>query len=151
RRGLPRTAAVLVSFALVLAFLLGATALLLPALVTQVAAWLDFASSQANGPAGVAEAAQAIADRYGLGPDLQALRSEASTLSSRLLEAAGTLLSVTQVVVGRATVVVSILVMAFYLSVDGERFVDGGLRLVGPADRARVRRVLDGSVAAIRG
>jgi len=151
RRGVPRTAAVLLSFAFVFALLLGAVALLLPALVPQVAALLDFAASNANGQSGVVEAAQAMADRYGLGPYLQTLRSEASAISSRLLEAAGALLSLTQVVVGSATAVVSVLVMAFFLAVDGERFVDAALRLVGPAERARVRRVLDGSAGAIRG
>ena len=151
RRRVPRTAAVLLSFALLLALLVGATALLLPLLLAQVGALVGFATSLIDGRSGLVEAAQALADRYGLGPDLQALRAEASTISARLVEAAGAVLSLTRVVAGSLTAVVSVVVMAFFLSVDGGRFVDRALDQVGPAARARARRVLDGSAAAIRG
>jgi predicted PurR-regulated permease PerM len=151
RRRVPRTAAVLLSFALVLALLLGAAALLLPVLLAQVGALVDFVSAPPTGQLGLVEAAQALADRYGLGSYLLTLRAEASAISSRLLEAAGALFSLTRAVVGSATALVSILVMAFFLLVDGERFVDAALNLVGPAERARAGRVLDASAGAIRG
>src|SRR5262245_52269023 len=75
-------------------------------------------------------------------------RGERSTVGQPAL---GALLSLTQVVVASATAAVSVLVMAVFLSVDGERFVDAALDMVGPAERARCGRVIDASAQAIRG
>src|SRR5262249_39214260 len=49
------------------------------------------------------------------------------------------------------TALVSVLLITFFLLLDGQRFVDAGLNLIPPAHRPRLRRILSQSARAVYG
>lgn len=102
-------------------------------------------------PSGANAALQSLASRYGLGGYLNSLRGQASALPGRLSVAAGPLLSVTQGIITSITALISILLVTFFLLLDGDRFIAAGLSLFAVERRPRVRRLLDRSAGAVRG
>lgn len=151
RRRIPRVVAILLVYLALLLALAGLGALVLPPLVEQVRSFIESIVTLAQQPGGADQAIQTLANRYGLGGYVDALRAQATALPGRLSVAAGPLLALTSGVIGSITALISILLITFFLLLDGEHFVDRGLHLIPPAHRPRVRRVLEHSSRAVYG
>ncbi len=151
RLHVPRALAILVVYLLLLAALAGIGALVFPPLVSQARQFGAYVAHVVRQPGGANAALQSLADRYGLGGYLNSLRGQASALPGRLSVAAGPLLSVTQGIITSVTALISILLIAFFLLLDGDRFIAAGLSLFAAERRPRLRRLLERSAGAVRG
>lgn len=87
-------------------------------------------------------------DRYDITNNIQ---EQATDLPSNLGDAAGTLRDVTVGVFSSFIQLFSILVIAFFLLIEGRRILDFGYRQVPPAREQRLRKVADDISAAISG
>lgn len=81
----------------------------------------------------------------------QKLEAEAKKLPSRLGTAASALTSVTVGVFSAIFKLVTVLVLAFFLLLDGRRMIEWGLRQLEPERAGRLRSVLDDVYTAIGG
>jgi predicted PurR-regulated permease PerM len=152
RKRLPRALAILLVYLVLLLFIVGVGALLLPPLVEQSQALTSFVIDLVREPQGPSQQAlQDLADRYSLGSFLDALRAQLSSLPERLLDATTQLFSVTRSVVGGVVSLLSILLLTFFLLLDGRRFVEVGLAHFTSSQQLRLRRLLDQSAAAVSG
>ena len=151
RRGLPRAASVLLVYLGLLAGLGALGVLVVPPLAEQVQDLASYGTTLASQPGGAEQALEELAARYGLGGYVEALRAQASALPGRLSTAAGPLLSLGRGLVGSLTATVSVLLIAFFLLADGERFVRAALFLFHPGQRPRMRRLLGASAGAVHG
>ena len=151
RRRVKRGIAIALVFLALLALLSGLVALVLPPLVDQVDGLIDYGVALANAPEGPEARLRELAGRFGLGDYVDTIITQLRTLPGRLSAAAGPLLSVTRGVVGSVTAFISILLITFFLLLDGERFVAAFLNLFAAPQRPRLRRVLGQSAGAIHG
>lgn len=151
RRRLPRGVAILLVYLALLLVVAGLVALLLPPLVTQARTLGAFIVDTVREPTGVTRTLQEFAQRYGLEGYLDALRSQVSALPGRLTTAGVRLLSITRGIIGSVTSLLSILLITFFLLLDGKRFVGGALSFVAPAQQPRVRRLLGQAADAVSG
>ncbi len=152
RRRLPRALAILLVYLVLLLFIVGVGALFLPPMVEQSQALTSFVIDLVREPQGPSQQAlQDFADRYNLGSFLDALRSQLSSLPERLLDATTQLFSVTRSVIGSVVSLLGILLLTFFLLLDGKRFVEAGLNHFTSSQRPRLQRMLDQSAAAVSG
>lgn len=151
RRRVPRALSILVVYLILLLLFIGLIALLLPPLVEQVQELGGFLVEQFQDPAGLTKRVEDLADRYGLGQYVEQAYAQASTLPSRLTGAGLRVLSITRSIVGGITSLFSILLITFFLLLDGRKFVEGALTFVAPSQQPRVRRVLERSAGAVSG
>jgi predicted PurR-regulated permease PerM len=151
RHRLPRGLAILVVYLGLLLLFAGLGALVLPPLVDQVQALVSAVAERARQPGGLDQAVEDLANRFGLGGYVDALRAQIRELPGQLSVAAGPLLSVTRGIFGSLTATVSILLLAFFLLLDSDRFIAALLNLFNPAQRPRLRRLLGQSAKAIHG
>jgi predicted PurR-regulated permease PerM len=79
------------------------------------------------------------------------LREQADQLPATVADAAGTLRDVTVGVFSALIQLISVLVIAFFLLLDGKRIVDWGIGELGPARGARVRAVADDVYRSVGG
>ena len=142
RQRIPRVVAILLVYLALLLALAGLGALVIPPLVAQISDFVNTLVKLARQPGGVEQAIQQFADRFGLGAYVQGLLEQAAALPAQLSSAAGPLLALTRGVIGSVTAFVSILLITFFLLLDGERFVDTGINLLRPESRPRARRIL---------
>jgi predicted PurR-regulated permease PerM len=154
RRGLPRVVAIVLVYLALLFLVVGTTALLLPPLISQSQALVTFVIDLVRDPpGGTPQAAlQDLADSYGLGgylnDYLDTLRDQIGSLPERLSAAVAPLVSVTRSIIGGVVSLISVLLLTFFLLLDGRRFVETGLLLVKPSRQPRIRRLLDRSAQA---
>jgi predicted PurR-regulated permease PerM len=151
RRRVPRVLAVLLVYGLLLLVIVGIAALLVPPLLGQVRDLVEHVLQQADAAGQLPTAAEDLAGRYGFGADVASLLAQAHALASQLSVVDGPLLAMTRGIVSGATALVGVLVLSYFLLLDGGRLVDIGLGLVTPARRPRLRRLLDRSASAIQG
>lgn len=142
RQRIPRVVAILLVYLALLLALAGLGALVIPPLVAQMSEFVNTLVQLARQPGGVEQAIQQFADRFGLGDYVQGLLEQAAALPAQLSSAAGPLLALTRGVIGSVTAFVSILLITFFLLLDGERFVDTGINLLRAESRPRARRIL---------
>jgi predicted PurR-regulated permease PerM len=155
RRHIKRSIAILLTYVGLLAAVAGLVALVLPLLFTEIRELIDFITRLAQHPGGWIGSLDDLANRYGLGHLVDTLGEQLSELPERLaqlvegflLSAGGLFVGVTDFVVAFIT----ILVIAFFLLLEGERFVNGGLQLFDESQRPRVRRILNRSARAVSG
>ena len=150
-RRLPRAVAILLVYLAFLLILGVMGALVLPPLVDQVQGLADAVVTMMRQPGGPDQALEDLANRYGVAGYLDELRDQLSALPGRLSVAAGPLLAVTRGIVGSITAFISILLMTFFLLLDGERFVTAAANLFPASARPRLRRVLDQAARAVYG
>lgn len=150
-RKLPRALAVLLVYLLVLLVLAVIAGVLVPPLLGQGQALVGFISDTLREPRGALQLVQRFADRYGLGGYLAAARSRLGSALPQLGSAAAPLLAVTRGVITGVTAVLSILLIAFFLLLDGRKFVDGALRLLAPERGPHARELLRQSAGAVSG
>ena len=157
RHGFPRVVAIVLVYLALLFLVVGITALLLPPLISQGQALVTFVIDLVrNPPGGTPQAAlQDLADSYGLGgylnDYLDTLRDQIGSLPERLSGAVAPLVSVTRSIIGGVVSLISVLLLTFFLLLDGKRFVEMGLLLVEPSRRPRVQRLLNRSAQAVSG
>jgi predicted PurR-regulated permease PerM len=150
-RRVPRAAAILLVFAAVILAFAALGVLVVPPLVDQVQALIEFATRQARSPGGLEQAAQDLAARYGAGGYFDLLRDQVDTLPARLTLATGPLLALTRGLVGSVTALISILLLTFFLLAGADHFVTLALDLFHPLQRPRLHRILGLSADAIHG
>lgn len=151
RSHFPRILAILLIYLALLLALVGLSALVLPPLVVQIRSFVDTLIQLAQQPGGAEQALQQFADRYGLGGFVESLREQVAALPGRLSGAAGPLLALARGIVGSITALLSILLITFFLLLDGQRFVDEGVNLIPQAHRPRMHRILSQSARAVYG
>lgn len=155
QRRIKRSLAILLAYVGLLVVAVGLVALVLPALISEVQALIGFVTALAQHPGGWIESLEDTASRYGLGSLVDALVAQLSELPERLAQLVERfLLSAGGLLVGASDFVVAfitILVIAFFLLLESERFVDAGLRLFDEPQRPRVRRILERSARAVSG
>ena len=151
RHGVPRVLAIVLAYLVLILVFIGLGALVVPPLVDQVQALVAAVTERARAPGGLDQAVDELANRYGVGGYVDALREQAQELPGQLSVAAGPLLTVTRGIFGSVTALVSILLLTFFLLLDNDRFIAVGLNLFNPAQRPRLRRLLSQSANAIHG
>jgi predicted PurR-regulated permease PerM len=87
-------------------------------------------------------------EKYDVTPTLE---EEAAKLPERFGDAASTLQSIVIGVVSAVFTIVTVLVLAFFLLLDGQRLVDWGIRELGPVRGPRVREVADDVYRSVGG
>ena len=150
-RRVPRAAGILLVYLALAAGLAGMAALVLPPLLAQVSALTRFVIRLFLEPQGATQTIQELANQYGLGGYVETLRAQLSTLPSRLAAAAVPLISLTRSIVGSVTSLLSILLITFFLLLDGEKFINSALSLIAPGARPTIRRLLNQSANAVSG
>ncbi len=144
-----RSTAILLVYAALMLGGLGLVALVLPPLVEQIrgltALGLDLAIHPGQGDRLLAD----LASRLGLTSYLPRLNEWLQSLSGQLTVVAGGFLSYTAGVLSFVSALVSMLFIAFYLLLDGQRIISALLQFVPQAWRPRVQRLLGQSADAI--
>lgn len=134
RHHAPRWMVVLVLYAVVLALMIGVTALVIPPLVTQSR------ELAASAPAMI-ERAQGFLDRHGLGPlSFDRLAPALPTTADAL----GTVLGTVSGLLGGAFGLVTIIILTFYFLVEAETIVAAWVRLFPRERRAQARAIAHG-------
>lgn len=135
RAHLPRAGAILVLYLCIVGAIIGVGLLVVPPVVEQV----DQLAQDAPGYLTDLRANDTFRE-YDNKYDLTAkLNEQASSLPSRLGDAAGALQSVTVGVFSAGVQLITVLTMTFFLLLDGRRFVEFGLRFRGRRREERLR------------
>jgi predicted PurR-regulated permease PerM len=151
RRRVPRGLAIVIVYVVLVLGIVGIGALVVPPLSSQMRDLVEYLVRYAEAPEDLPRAAEELATRYGLGGYAASLLAQASVLPGQLSAAAGPLLAVIKGIVTSVTALITILILTYFLLLDGERFVTAGLFLVTPAQRPRLRRLMRHSADAIHG
>lgn len=151
RLRLPRSVAILLLYLILIFFFVGIGALVIPPLVEQGQALATYVVNIYNQRDGLIVQVRDLAAQYGLSEQLTSLQGQLSTLPSRLSAAALPLLSVATGFVGSIYATITILLMTFFLLLDGQRFVNAGLGLFPATERPRLRNLLDQASGAVSG
>jgi len=135
RRRLPRAAAILLVYLLILGAIVGVGLLVVPPVVDQVDQLADdvpgyLADLRAN------DTFREYDDKYDLS---QKLNEQATGLPSRLGDAAGALQAVTVGVFSAGIQLITVLTMSFFLLLDGRRFVEFVVRFRGRRGAERLQ------------
>ncbi|MDP8943960.1 MAG: AI-2E family transporter, partial [Actinomycetota bacterium] len=147
RRRIPRGFAILVTYIALFAAIFGIGLLIVPPIVSQVNVFVE------NFPRYVTDVRKSPTlreydDRYEI---TEKLRTQAENLPDRLGGAVEALRSVTVGVFSALLAVVTILVMAFFLLLDGRRIVRWVERELGPERGPHVRQIADDVYSAVGG
>ena len=151
QRRVPRGLAIGMVYLALLVLAAGLGALVLPPLIAQGRDLVSSLVETIRQPGGLTGAVDDLARQYGLAGVLTSLRAQASALPSRLSLAAGPLLQVTRGIVGSVTALISIVLISFFLLLDGRSFVNAGVSLVAPTHQPRLRRLLMQAAQAVYG
>lgn len=151
RHRVRRGVAIGIVYLLVLLFFVALGALVLPPLVSQVRDLTNFVIDTFQQPGGFSKALADLANRYGLTGYVDTLRQQARDLPVGITNITGPLLTVTRGVVSSITAFISILLLTFFLLLDGKGFAEAGLRLFSTSQRPRLRRLLGQSSQAVYG
>ena len=146
-----RGPAILLVYAALVLGGLGLVALFLPPLVDQIRGLTAFGLDLANHPGQGERLLADLASRFGLTPYLPRLSEWLQSLSGQLTVVAGGFLSYTTGVLSAVSALISMLFIAFYLLLDGQRMIAALLQLFQPAQQPRVRRILAQSAGAVSG
>ncbi|MDP9372162.1 MAG: AI-2E family transporter [Chloroflexota bacterium] len=151
RRHIKRGLAILLVYLALLAVIAGMAALVLPPLVDQVDGLVQFGTDLARQPGGPEQGLRSLAERFGLGEYYDTLRAQLATLPERAGALARPLVAFLGGLATGVTAFISILLLTFFLLLDGERFVNAFLQLFNPAQHPRLRRLLGQSAGAVSG
>ncbi|MFN8516584.1 MAG: AI-2E family transporter [Thermomicrobiales bacterium] len=151
RLRIPRALAIFIVYLAVLLFFVGVGALVVPPLVEQGHALTDYVINLYNQRDGLIVQVRDLAAQYGMSDYLTSLQSQLSALPARLSAAAVPLLSMASGVIGSIYASITILLLSFFLLLDGERFVNAGLGFFPARERPRLRHLLDQAAGAVSG
>ena len=147
RRRVPRVAAILLVYVLILTGIFGVGLLIVPPIASQV-------QQLSRDAPGYLQDLQRSPEfrRYDRRYRITAkLTEQVRNLPSRLSDAAGALQAVTVGVFGAVVQLVTVLTIVFFLLLDGARLVDFGFRLLRPEHRSRYRSLADDIYCATAG
>jgi predicted PurR-regulated permease PerM len=151
RYHLKRSTAVLLAYGLPALVGVGLLAAILPPLVEQIrglmAYGLDLASQSGHGDPLLDD----LVGRFGLTRYLPKLTEWLHDLSGQLTMVIGQSLSYTAALINGVTAFTSMLVIAYFLLLDGDRMVSALLGFVPAAQQPRARRILDQAAGAVSG
>src|SRR5215212_5150083 len=155
RRGIGRSIGIVLTYLGVLVGLLLIVGIFVPVVVRGIRDLIDFVVAVIQNPAGVTEYFRTTLEQFGLGFLFDTLSERLAELPSQLGAWAKTLLlSAGGLAISAATFVsalVTILTVAFFLLLNPEGFMNGGLRVFAEPQRPRVRRILRQSAGAVSG
>jgi len=146
-RRAPRAVAILLAYLAVVVVVAAIGALVAPTLFQQVAE-LIHALQQ---PGGLTAEVEGLARPLGLDGAVRSLRPQLDALPGQLASSVGSFTTVTATTVSTVTAVLSVAVLTFFFLHDGSAVVEGAVRLVPDAHRARARRLVGQSEDAIAG
>jgi predicted PurR-regulated permease PerM len=150
-RRMPRAIAILLVYLVLILFMVGLGALILPPLIDQVQQLGSEIGRVVKEPGGANAELERLARQYHVEGYLDTLRKQAGSLPGRLGVAAQPLITVTKGIVNSITALVSILLLTFFLLLDGDSFVRTGLGLFPARQRPRIQRLLNEASRAIYG
>ena len=155
RRGIGRTLGILLTYLGVVLALLLIAGIFAPLVVSEIRDLIDFVVAVVQNPSGATEYLRTLLEQLSLGFLFNTLSERLAELPSQLATLARTfLLSAGGLAISAATFVsalVTILTLAFFLLLNPEGYVNGGLRLFAEPQRPRVRRLLRQSAGAVSG
>src|SRR5215208_5599655 len=155
RRGIGRSIGILLTYLGVVVGLLFIGGIFVPVVFGEIRDLIDFIVVVTQNPGGITEYLRTLLDQFGLGFLYNTLSERLADLPSQLGAWAKTLLlSAGGLAISAATFVsalVSILTLTFFLLLNPEGFMNGGLRVFAEPQRPRVRRLLGQSAGAISG
>jgi len=137
RGPLPRAAAILVVYVIIIAAVVGVGLLVIPPVVEQVEALAGDLPGYLQDLRGSATFRE-LDQRYGL---IEQLQRQAATLPERLGEAAGALQAVTFGAFTTVFELLTVLTITFFLLLDERRIFELGLAMAGPGRAPRLREV----------
>jgi predicted PurR-regulated permease PerM len=146
-RGVRRGLAILVAYLLLLAAVFVIGLAVVPPIVDQTNEFITHVPEYVDDIA-QNETLQRYDERYGITQELQ---QQAAQLPTQLGSAAGALRDVTVGVFSALVQLISVLVIAFFLLLDGKRIVDWGLNEVGPERGRRFRAIADDVYRSVGG
>lgn len=147
RRHLRRPAAILLVFIGLLVAVLVIVTLALPSLVAQVQGIAQVLQQ----PGGLTDEVRKVANPFGLGGFVDALRPQIEAIPGQLRGAVGSFTTVTQGAVNAVAAAITVVVLMFFLLNDGAGLVTAALGLLPETQRPRVRRLLNESAHAVSG
>src|SRR5215216_1727144 len=155
RRRIKRSIGIVLTYLGVVVGLLLIVGIFVPVVYSEIRDLIDFIVGVSQSPGGGTEYLRTLLEQLGLGSLFNTLSERLSELPSQLGQLARSfLLSAGGLAVSAATFVsalVSILTLTFFLLLNPEGFMNGGLRLFAEPQRPRVRRLLGQSAGAISG
>src|SRR5215467_2832895 len=143
----PRALAILTMYAAVLLVIAALGILVVPPLGQEVAQ-LFHALHQ---PGGLTALVDRLAAPIGLGDFVKSIHPQLEAAPGQLVSSIGSLPAVTTSTITTVSAVLSVAVLAFFFLHDGTGTLEAAVGLVPVAHRPPVRRVVDGSAAAIAG
>jgi predicted PurR-regulated permease PerM len=147
RRKVPRGLAILLTYVLLLGSVFGLGMLVVPPIVSGVNDFVDNVPSYVQDLRD-SETFAEYDDKYEITPKL---KEQAEKLPTHLADAASGLRSVTVGVFGALVQLVTILVMTFFLLLDGKRILRFGMRETTFASTERIERVAEDVYSAVGG
>jgi predicted PurR-regulated permease PerM len=147
QRRVPRVAAILLVYALILAGIFGVGLLIVPPIASQVQQLSKDAPRYLDDLRRNPQFRR-YDEKYGI---TAKLTEQARNLPSRLSDAAGALQAVTVGVFGAVVQLVTVLTIVFFLLLDGARLTDFGFRLLRPELQDRYRSLADDMYHATAG
>jgi predicted PurR-regulated permease PerM len=155
RRGIKRIIAILLSYLGLLSGMVGIAVVVVPLLISQIEALVNFAIAVSQDPEEWLGHLRDFANQVSLGWLLDATVTQLQDVPAQLGQwAESFLLSTGGFLIGAAEFVaalITILVVSFFLLLEGERFVNLGLQLFPERQRPRMRRVFRQASGAISG
>src|SRR5215208_1342345 len=155
RRGIGRSIGILLTYLGVVIGLLLIGGIFVPVVFGEIRDLIDFIVVVVQNPGVITEYLRTLLDQFGLGFLFETLSERLADLPSQLGAWAKTLLlSAGGLAISAATFVsalVSILTLTFFLLLNPEGFMNGGLRVFAEPQRPRVRRLLSQSAGAVSG
>src|SRR5215218_5960748 len=155
RHRIRRSIGIVLTYLGVVVGLLAIVGIFVPVVYSEIRDLIDFIVAVTQSPGGATEWLRTSLEQLGLGSLFDTLSERLSELPSQLGQLARSfLLSAGGLAVSAATFVsalVSILTLTFFLLLNPEGFMNGGLRLFAEPQRPRVRRLLGQSAGAISG
>jgi len=155
RRHIKRITAILVTYLGLLLGVIGTIALLVPLLVTQIKSLAKLAVAVSQNPEEWLGHVRDFASRFSLGWLYDAVVSQLQDVPAQLGQWTQSFLLSSRGFLGSAaefvTALLAILVISFFLLLDGENFIKLGLQLFPEPQRPRLQRILKQTAAAVSG
>jgi predicted PurR-regulated permease PerM len=147
RRGVPRGLSILLVYVLIVVTVFGVGLLVVPPIVSQVNSFAAKAPTYLN-DINKNHTLSKYDRRYHI---TEKLRKQAAKLPARLGQAAGALRDVTVGVFSTIVQLITVLTIAFFLLLDGERIASFGFGLFRPQSEARAREIAEDIYRAVSG
>lgn len=151
KRGVKRALAIGIVYLALFAVIGVLGAVVFPPFVNQIESLVNRAVQLSRQPEGLDRTINDITGRFGIRVSVQEVQQQLQGALTGLSDAVGPLFSVTRSIITSITAIISILLMTFFLLLDGERFAGATLNLFAANQRPRLRRLLGQMSQAVYG